>query len=136
MPFHCEATSTASQRPHTVDTASIRPPVGGKSRKVWHKQSPQKEGQSQSPLAHFSQLAKYTQHHLPDVNSRCASVLVSQTCAGYYTATTLLALFPGLPRFYLPFVFTIIHGSGVPRLLLLFLVEVKSSHKLMEANGS
>ena len=89
MPFHCEATSTASQRPHTVDTASIRPPVRGKSRKVWHKQSPHKEGQNQSPLTHFSQLAKYTQHHLPDVNSRCASVLVSQTCAGYYTATAV-----------------------------------------------
>ena len=30
---------------------------------------------------------------------------------------TDLASFPGLPRFYLPFAFTIIHRSGIPKIV-------------------
>ena len=45
----------------------------------------------------------------------------------------ILASFPGLPRFYLPFAFTIIHGSGRP---VLIFVGLPISCIIVNANGS
>ena len=45
----------------------------------------------------------------------------------------ILASFPGLPRFYLPFAFTIIHGSRRP---VLIFVGLPISCIIVNANGS
>lgn len=46
---------------------------------VWSLQKEQQR-RSQSSIAEHSRLAKYIARHLPDVNSRCASAMVSSTC--------------------------------------------------------
>ena len=46
-----------------------------------------------------------------------SKVLMIKSLSHFFVAlgiATFLASFPGLPRFYLPFAFTIIHGSGRP----------------------
>jgi len=57
-----------------VDTARIDLPSSrGQSRRVWDKDETSGQKGKQS---HFNKVAKYTLHHVPDTNSRCASRMV------------------------------------------------------------
>ena len=76
-------------RPHTVDGSRLHSSLAkfmsskrAHSRRVWDKGSgpgsPKVSSNlKSSPSARNSQRAKYTPHHIPDPNSRCASSMVS-----------------------------------------------------------
>ena len=44
----------------------------------------------------------------------CRTTLVHRVAGKSANSSLKLASFPDLPHFYLPFVFTVIHGSGSP----------------------
>lgn len=73
-------------RPHTVDGSrlhsSLMSSKRAHSRRVWDKGSSPGSPKASSnlkssPSTRNSQRAKYTSHHIPDPNSRCASSMVS-----------------------------------------------------------
>lgn len=53
----------------------------GQSRRVWDKED---DGRVKGKKGYFDRVAKYTMHHVPDSNSRCASTTVRILCTTIY----------------------------------------------------